>query len=144
MNPDSNDLLLAKGADRPNRRLDIDKPPKGFDHGWQSLPGDVFEFVHAHFSHIGCYEERVDSRWQYYRVDVPDDHALRATDENTPWTEQGHTLSIAKAALNWTLFNTLLQGDVAAIAAVGADLWARVTRCDHARDQRRTDARRTG
>ena len=127
MNPDSNDLLLAKGADRPNRRLDIDKPPKGFDHGWQSLPGDVFEFVHAHFSHIGCYEERVDSRWQYYRVDVPDDHALRATDENTPWTEQGHTLSIAKAALNWTLFNTLLQGDVAAIAAVGADLWARVT-----------------
>ena len=127
MNPDGRDLLLADGAPRPNRTLDIDKPPRGFGHGWQWLPDDVFEFVHAHFSHFGCYEERVDWRWQYYRVDVPDNKALRDRDENTPWTEQGNTLSITKASLNWTLVNTLLQGDVDAIATIGADIWTRVT-----------------
>lgn len=127
MTPDGHDLLLPEGTTRrPDRVITAPKPASGFRHPWQWLPADLFEFVHARFSHFGCYEDRVNWRWQYYRVDLPDDEVVWRRAEDTPWTEQGGGLSINKASLNWPLVNTLLAGDVTEIVAIGAALWARV------------------
>lgn len=126
--PEEHSLLLAADAyERPERKLDIAKPERGFNHPWQWLPADVFEFVHGHFSHFGCYEERVNWRWQYYCADLyPDSDALSAGDEGSPWIEQGSRLHITKASLNWALINAILKGDVSALSGAGADVWARV------------------
>ena len=126
MTPNGLELRLAEGADRPDRTLNIAKPREPLDHPWQWLPSDVFEFIHTCFSHFGCFEDHVNWRWQYYRVDVTDDAALRARDEGTPWTELSNALSIRKASLNWQLLNALLNGDSLTTAGIDATLWSRL------------------
>src|SRR5206468_6285505 len=120
-------LLPTEAREKPGRTLDIAKPEKGFDHPWQYLPCDVFEFVHAHFSHFGCYEERVNWRWQYYCVDLYDgERAVISEGESAPWIERGEQLQITKASLNWSLINAIVNGDMSALSVVGVDVWARV------------------
>lgn len=127
MKPDGQSLLLAPDVEKkPDRSLEILKPEKGFQHPWQWLPNDVFAFVHAHFSHFGCYEERVDWRWQYYRVELYDEEFARSESDGAPWIERGDQLHITKASLNWPLINAIVKGDLAALSAVGADISARV------------------
>jgi hypothetical protein len=125
MKPDGADLRL-QGPDRPPRGIDIPAPEEHFDHPWQWLPQDVFDYVHAHFSHFGCYETRVNWRWQYYRLELKHDKDARLRGEETPWTERGSTLIIRKASLDWTLVNAAVRGEPAAIAVVGAQRWGEI------------------
>ncbi len=111
MMPNGENLKLPAGAKRPDRDLSIGKPEKGFEHPWQWLPEDIFEFVHARFSHFGCLEEVINWRWQYYRVTPLDgDEALKAAGEKAYWSEVTDTLFILKDAIDWERLNNILRG----------------------------------
>jgi hypothetical protein len=97
---------------RPDRRLPGSKPDDPITHRWQWLPEDVFQFVHERTTHFGCYEKRVDWRWQYYRVTVLDGETALATMlESTQWREKSEQLHIDKDSINWTRLNRILKGE---------------------------------
>jgi hypothetical protein len=112
---------------QPDRGLPGSKPKDPFVHTWQWLPRDVFEFIHERTTHFGCYETRVDWRWQYYRVTILDEEGeaeLAKTPESTQWRERSKQLHINQDSINWERLNKILKGEED--AEVSADLVARV------------------
>jgi hypothetical protein len=133
MRPDSDPLRLpqerisraaaaiAAAASRDN----TDKPATGFDHPWQFVRADVFHEMHARFGHFGVYERQVNSRSQYYRLDVgKDEELLRAAPSDAVWADLDHQLFINQPALDWAELNPLLEdGSLATIGgAIGTDI----------------------
>lgn len=102
-----------------------DKPPTGFDHPWQFVRADVFHEMHARFSHFGIYERQVDSRSQYYCIDVGKYEELLSTaSPDTVWADLDRQLFINQPTLDWDELNPLLEdGSLATIGgAIGADI----------------------
>jgi hypothetical protein len=126
--PTSGELRLRgarEGDKAPDRDFDVPKPERGFAHPWQWLPEPLFRFVHTRSSHFGCYERSVDSRWQYYRVEILEGgDALRSMPEATRWVESGDALFIPRDAIDWPRLNNILRGG--SDPAVSQDLVARL------------------
>ena len=102
-----------------------DKPATGFDHPWQFARADVFDEMHAHFSHFGVFEPTVNSRSQYYCIDVEKHEELvSAAPPESVWADLDRQLFINQPALDWDELNPLLEdGSLATIGgAIGADI----------------------
>jgi hypothetical protein len=119
-----NTALAAPTSGQPGS-----KPASGYNHEWQFLPEDTFSRADQ-FSHFGVYE-RVDSRSQYYVVDLSDDQ-VNAAPAGARWEDQTQQLGITRAEFDW---NVLSGGGPAALnqiatafmqgpAALNALIWA--------------------
>lgn len=124
MRPDGETLRL-KGRAGPLAVGNGPKPATGYDHPWQFMRAEVFDAVHARFSHFGVYEPRVDSRSQYYAVEIEEGaELLAAAGPDATWADLDGTLTIDKAALAWDRVNPVLENEVSArdVAGVALDL----------------------
>lgn len=109
MTPAGEDLLRSVTGDGPS--FNGPRPPS-MEFPWQELPVDVFDHVHAHYSHFGCYESVVDWRSQYYRIKVTEGSELLSSEgEAAAWVERDDRLVIHKPSIDWTLLNAMLRGE---------------------------------
>ncbi len=80
-----------------------DKPREGYQHDWQFIPEETWRRV-ENFRFFGCYEERPDSRTQYYEISVLQ-NANSIVDDSQIWTDVHNVLSITSIGLNWEIFS---------------------------------------
>lgn len=85
------------------------KPKSGYDHAWQFLPEETFRRADL-FSHFGVYE-RVNSRSQYYTLEVSNPEMLSDLPEDTAW-EDDDTLYINALTLDWKAISESLRNRV--------------------------------
>jgi hypothetical protein len=85
-------------------------PAEPYKHGWNVLPAPVWEYVHKHYSHFGCYENSVNWRSQFYLVDLPDGLPGWIS-EDTRLTDPDGRLTIRQPTLDWRVVNALLEGN---------------------------------
>jgi hypothetical protein len=75
------------------------KPATGYMHPWEFLPEPTFARVDA-FSHFGVYET-VDSRGQYYLVDLDETMLPEGMSEDWRWDDLSGQLTIFADKFNW-------------------------------------------
>ena len=75
-------------------------PPR-FTLDWQFLPESTFERADV-FSHFGVYEA-VDSRSQYYEVELDDVSVLDGVDESARWEDRDGQLQITQTKFDWSM-----------------------------------------
>jgi hypothetical protein len=96
------------------------KPTISYTHPWQFHRKDIFEAIHANFSHFGVYEKSVDCRSQYYEVSVNFEKPTERGDEAACWADLNNDLAIDQRVLDWKKVNALVgsieNGDAAAVA----------------------------
>lgn len=102
-------------------------PTKRYEHPWQFVRADVFEVMHSRFSHFGVYERNVDSRSQYYLVELESESKLTTADiEAALWIDRGRRLFIDRLALDWERVNPFLRDvldrGIAALDSLPSDL----------------------
>ncbi len=101
-------LPVATPVDPP---ANAPRPDTGFTHPWQTLPADTFDEIHARFSTFGAHEPVVDSRSQYYLVDIRSGvEALRERPEATAWLDLDGSLFIDQSCVDWTVLNDVIEG----------------------------------
>ena len=83
-----------------------DKPSLGYSHDWQFIPEETWRRVEK-FRFFGCYEQRPDSRTQYYEAHVlQNDSSI--VDEAQVWTDVHDVLAITSVGFNWEMFSESL------------------------------------
>ena len=79
--------LPASNAPVPNmQNLNIGMPNHSYIHGWSFAEQNVFEAADK-YSHFGVHKKDVDSRSQYYLLDIVDEDELPADFESMPWID---------------------------------------------------------
>jgi hypothetical protein len=86
------------------------KPAASYQHPWQFVRASVFEAIHARFSHFGVYRPVVDSRSQYYAIDIERGvEAVRSRGESQVWEDFARDLFILCDSLDWDRLNDRLR-----------------------------------
>ena len=94
--PAAQQLSTATDGVTPN------KPSTGYSHPWQFLPEDTFQRADT-FSHFGVYQQ-VNSRSQYYTVEVGDEQ-LTGTTPDSRWQDDSQQLGMTRAKFDWEILS---------------------------------------
>jgi hypothetical protein len=75
----------------PVRHMNVGMPHYSYTHGWSFAEQNVFEAADQ-YSHFGVHKMDVDSRSQYYLLDIVDEDALPEDVESLPWRDEEERL----------------------------------------------------
>ena len=110
--------LPADNWERPTYPDDVNivqgrRPRTGYNHEWQFMPKEAFRYADR-YSHFGVYEDPIDSRSQYYEIDIVESRSeltkqqLAECPEDTQWLDVNSVLHVPNLRINYAALEDVL------------------------------------